>query len=61
MDVMFDETAARIRKADAKAGARERVKARRTMDQLEAISEYDWGYCIGMEGLMWHFGKLIAE
>lgn len=43
------------------AEAAERRKARRTMDQLEEMSEYDWGYCIGMEGLMWHFGKLIAE
>ena len=43
------------------AEAAERRKARRTMDQLEEMSSCDWGYCIGMESLMWHFGKLIAE
>jgi len=43
------------------ADAAERRKARRTMNQLEEMSDYDWGYCIGMEGLMRHFGKLIAE
>lgn len=43
------------------AKAAERRRARRTMEQLEEMSKYDWGYCIGMEGLMRHFGKLIAE
>lgn len=43
------------------AEAAERRKARRAMDQLEEISKYDWGYCVGMEGLMRHFGKLIVE
>jgi hypothetical protein len=43
------------------ADAAERRRARRTMNQLEEMSEYDWGYCVGMEGLMRHFGKLIAE
>ena len=45
----------------ARMDANERRMVRRTMDRLEEISSYDWGFCIGMSGLTWHFGKLIAE
>jgi hypothetical protein len=50
-----------VRKLHARIAAAERRKVRRTMDYLEEMSGFNWGYCIGMEGLTWHFGKLIAH
>ncbi|MCA3560689.1 MAG: hypothetical protein IOC82_06615 [Aestuariivirga sp.] len=50
-----------VRKLHARMEAAERRKVRRTMDYLEEMAGFDWGYCIGMESLMQRFGNLIVQ